>query len=112
MKNKAIDNMTKIQENVFACLIMRGEKVFGKILARTTKNGVCHLTFCAPILPSRVFYETASGFGYNKIESCMQSLLGNKSVKEELENCGIKAEYNLNWKKTFEDNGYTIIDVI
>lgn len=110
MKNKAIDNMRKIQENIFVCLIMKGENVFGEILARTTKNGVCHLTFSAPILPSEIFYEEAGGCGYNKIDSCMRSLLEN--IKEELENCGIKVENTLNWRKVFEKNGYTIIDVI
>lgn len=112
MKRKAIDNMRKIQENIFACLIMRGDKVFGEILARTTKNGVCHLTFSAPILPSEIFYEEAGGCGYNKIDSCMRSLLENKNIKEELRNCGIKYESSLNWRKVFENNGYTIIDVI
>lgn len=112
--NKGFENIEKAQKNVSAYIILDKEKnVFGRIIARSTKNRVCHLTFNIFRPDFSCFYRRARGCGYNKILHSMSSILGDKEVREKLESVGFKFYDNCyEWKSLFESNGFTVIYVI
>lgn len=108
--NKCMSNIKKLSDNCNIYVIMKENRIYGKIYARFTEAS-CHLSFLSYFDDIPNVYKKASGYGYNKLDKCMEEIFDEFS--ENFTKYGIIFDpSNYYWKYAIENAGYNLVFVI
>ncbi len=114
--DRTLDELDRVANSICVLLLLKDNKLAGRITARRTQNATVHVAFIIYSLAGYdkpiYGYKRMTGFGYDKVNSGIAEILqDNKQLL--LEAYGVKVSGDENtWRNDFTSAGFTVMQAI
>lgn len=120
MWDKTLDELDKVAASLHVYLLMKDDRVAGRITARATKNAkhVAFVIYASNDYRHPVYgYRRMTGWGYDKVNTGITEILADNK-EQLLEGYNVKftsiADWDImnTWQKDFEAAGFSVIQAL